>query len=557
MVPETHQLKRNLLSLASRDPHLAARISNTKPDEHIQFVTSKSSHLVPAQSDGKRTVPYHSRFDPVREGERYLTACGESGFLVIMGLAGGYHLRPILEQSQVSNMLVIEKNIAMVRAVFESIDLTDLLSDLRVNILVDASLPAIVQRILDLYLPTLSGNLSAISLQSRVNLEPRYFQDALIAVRSSIDRISDDLTAQSRFGVKWFHNTLTNLAKADETTQILDPIKKAIVTGAGPSLEDQIPQLKKTKGNTCLIATDTSFPCLMAHDILPDLVLSIDCQQVSYHHFLSGLPRHTPLVLDLASPPVLTRLTDRLIFFSSGHPFSRYLSQTWRNFPTVDTSGGNVSHAALSLAARLGAREIQLLGVDFSYPEGKSYARGTYLYPYYRSRENRFQPLENSFFSFLLGGADIIREKTGGFFRYTTKSMLAYKERMETTIGEIGVSVTAPSERGLPLEIKRTKPLRNASVGFQFSQAEGESRESWRHYAASLVRKLKSLPAPTAPLSSYWHSLSTDEKRLWIIQIPASVALKERQNQESLTATKLLSDTRDWTVGMLERSIVY
>ncbi len=134
--------------------------------------------------------------------------------------------------------------------------------------------------------------------------------------------------------------------------------------------------------------------------------------------------------------------------------------------------------------------------------------------------------------------------------------MLAYKERMETAIEEIGVSVTAPSERGLPLEIKRTKPLRSASVGFQFSQAEGESHESWRHYAASLVRKLKSLPAPTAPLSSYWHSLSTDERRLWIIQIPASVALKERQNQESLTATKLLSDTRDWTVGMLERSIV-
>ncbi len=557
---ETDPLNRNLLALASRDPHLAARISNTKPDESIQFVTSKSSHLVPAQSDGKRIAPYHSRFDPIREGERYLGA--DSGFLVVLGLAGGHHLRPILEQSQVSNILVIEKNIAMVRAVFETIDLTDLLSDPRVNILVDASFPAIAQRVLDLYLPTLSGDLSTISLQSRVNLEPRYFQDALRAVRTSIDRIADDLTVQSRFGVKWFHNTLANLAKADETPRILGPIKRAIVTGAGPSLEDQIPQLKKAKANTCLIATDTSLPCLTAHDIIPDLVLSIDCQQVSYHHFLSGLPAHTSLVLDLASPPVLTRLTDRLIFFSSGHPFSQYLSQTWRSFPTIDTSGGNVSHAALSLAARMGAREIQLLGVDFSYPEGKSYARGTYLYPYYRSSENRFQPLENSSFSFLLRGANIIREKTGGFFRYTTNSMLAYKERMEIAIGEIGVRVTAPPGRGLPLEIKRTKPLRSTSAGFRFPQPEflqpeSESHESWRDYAASLVRKLKSLPAPTAPLSSYWHSLSTDERRLWIIQIPASVAFKERRKQESLTAPQLLSDTRDWSVGMLERSIGY
>ena len=147
-------------------------------------------------------------------------------------------------------------------------------------------------------------------------------------------------------------------------------------------------------------------------------------------------------------------------------------------------------------------------------------------------------------------------EKTGCCFRYTTKSMLAYKERMEAAIEEIGVSVTAPSERGLPLEIKRTEVLNNPSFGFHFSQAEGKRRESWRHYAASLLQKLKSLPAPTAPLSSYWHSLSTDERHLWIIQIPASAALSERRNEESLTATQLLSDTRDWTVGMLERSIV-
>ena len=34
-----------------------------------------------------------------------------------------------------------------------------------------------------------------------------------------------------------------------------------------------------------------------------DLVLSIDCQHISYHHFLRGYPSGAPLVLDLASPP--------------------------------------------------------------------------------------------------------------------------------------------------------------------------------------------------------------------------------------------------------------
>jgi hypothetical protein len=554
-VAETDLLKRNLLALSCSDPKLSARLSAAKPDESISFIAAKSAHLIPAQKDGQRLVPFHSRFDPIREGQRYLKTSGKAGFLVVLGLGGGYHLKPFLEAGHISGILVIEKNIGMVRAVFENIDMRAVLLDPKVKILVDANLYDIGQTLLTLYLPTLSGNLKTLSLQTRVNLEPKYFQSVLRVISSSIDQIADDYTVQSRFGTRWFINTLANLEMAEKTTQVLAPVRRVIITGAGPSLEQQIDTLRASVKGAFLIATDTSLPCLLAYEIRPDLVLTIDCQQIGYHHFLSGYPSETPLVLDLASPPVLTRLTDKLFFFSSGHPFSRYLSRAWRSFPMIDTSGGNVSHAALSLAARLGAEEIQLLGIDFSYPEGKLYARETYLYPYFRSKENRIATLENCFFSFLLEGPGIIKEKASSSIRYTTELLLRYKERMELAIRNTDARVTAEEGQGLPLTIKQDRLPKKSIKGFGSLLSQGAKSGSWKDCLASLVDKIRSLPEPEAPLSVYWQSLSAGERELWMIQVPAATAFKEKRFQTDLPAAQLLGSTRDWTVKMLETYI--
>ena len=160
----------------------------------------------------------------------------------------------------------------------------------------------------------------------------------------------------------------------------------------------QLPRIRELRDSGTLIATDTSLPYLLEVDIAPDLVISIDCQQITYHHFLSGYPGGIPLVLDLASPSGITRVSRNTVFFSSGHPFSQYVSSNWRHFPRIDISGGNVSHAAVSLADTLGADEIHLFGTDFSFPNGKSYARGTYIYPYFMERDSRTAPLEARFF---------------------------------------------------------------------------------------------------------------------------------------------------------------
>ncbi len=542
----TSILNRNLLAAAATDPQLSAALAGVEPSGEVQFVTTPAGLPVPALHAGERLQPLHSAMDPEREGRRFHSLYRGTGYLVFLGLGGGYHIGPFLEDAAVSRLLVVEKDAAFVRAVLANIDLRHLLLDPRLRLLVGRPPRALEEFLLSDYIPAVYGDLKVVPLRASNQRHDRYYRETTDTIRQVIDRVADDYTVQAQFGKKWFVNTLANLEAAESSTTAVRPVHRAVVTGAGPSLEAQIGELSALRSQAFLIASDTSMPALLHHGINPDLVLSIDCQQISYHHFLQGFPQGVPLVLDLASPPVLTRLTGRTVFFSSGHPFSRYLSSNWRPFPFIDTSGGNVSHAAVSLAAHLGAREIHLFGLDFSYPEGKSYSRGTYIYPLFRSRELRTCPLEALFFSFILKNSSIIKEWIGPTLRYTTKPLIAYKERLEAMLGGIPARIVPHTAGGVLLNAPQE--ARAASPGNIL--AAGAARSDWRSFLRSYRRDLEALPAPRSPVGRYFLTLPPEQQYLWVTQFPAVAVLRE---ELAARGHLLLAETRDWAIGTINR----
>ena len=558
-MPENNILKRNLLALSSRDPELAANLSECGSDDSIKYIRSKTGLLLPAQDIDNRIFPFHSKFDPVIEGKRHLESSRDSGYIVFLGMGAGYHIEPFLNAEYISNILIIEKNIRIVKSILENIDLRSILMNPRVKILIDADPEEVSYTLLQHYLPTIAGNLKTITLQARIISEKEYFSKIVDSIRNVLNRIADDYTVQTQFGKKWFINTLSNLKKAILSTLTISPASKVLVTGAGPSLEIQIPELKKLKSDSYLIATDTSLPCLLKNAISPDLVISIDCQQITYHHFLNGYPKEIPLVLDLASPPVLTRLTDKLLFFSSGHPFSQYVTKHLREFPVIDTSGGNVSHAAVSLANFLGAKEIYLFGIDFSYPEGKSYARGTYIYPYFKSLESRMEPLESQFFTFLFRNENMIKEKTGDIFRYTTKPMINYKERMERAISNIDAKVIPVKGQGVPLSIIKKKnsieSKENEKI-FKSFLSQGACKQNFNDFLKKYLSGIEALPEPDDPLGAYLVDLTKKEKSLWLTQLPAATANASelrRKADGNILPSFFLKMARSWTISRIKK----
>jgi hypothetical protein len=512
---------------------------------------SKNGKPVAAIRKDGRLQPLHSLFDPEREGARYIETYSQDGFFVFLGFGCGYHITPFLDNDGISNIVIIEKDMGIFKTILSGIDLRKILLDPRVRFLIDPEPDELRNFFLSYYIPSIAGDLRTVSLRPRIEQEPEFFQSCLSFIKESIETLSDDFTVQTQFGKNWFINSLTNLAAAESSTTVLVPKKRAIVTGAGPSLESGIPEIRKYRHESLLIGTDTSLPVLLEYDLEPDMVISIDCQHITYNHFLQGYPKHVPLILDLASPPVITHLTPKVSFFTSGHPFSQYVNTHWRKFPFIDTSGGNVAHAAVSLADRLGVAQIFLYGADFSYPEGKSYARGAYIYPYFRSRENRFDPLESLFIGFLFRNKNIRKEWEGQTLRYTTKPMISYKERLENASRFLTAELIPVRGLGEPILVQRHN--RRPPVGGPRIFSSGATSGPWRTFLASYREKLRALPPPKNPVMNYIFSLSQEERNLWTTILPVTATFLKSRKEKKGNVPELLESTRRWTLETVDR----
>ncbi len=542
----------NLLALSSGNVQLAEKLTYADESQNLSIVTSKNGKLVPLIIKKGRTIPLHSRFDPEKEGQRFYQTFNSSGYIVFLGFGAAYHIRPFLKNKHISEILIIDKDIEILKKIIRFFNLTGIFLDKRIKILIDPLSEEVSDFILKHYIPAISGDLHILKLRSRVETEPDFFSRIIHTINNVIAPLSEDFSVQSYFGKRWFINTLHNLRIAEKTTTTIPPIRKALIIGAGPSLELQLSAIKDNKTDGFIISTDTALPALLKFHIKPDLVVSIDCQHITYFHFLEGIPRDIPLVIDLASPRNMTKLTKNVMFFTSGHPFSLYVRNKWRNFPFIDTSGGNVSHAAVSLAYSLGAKQIYLFGIDFSYPKGKSYARGTYLYPFFCAQSKRFSPLENYFITFLFHNKQIDHVRDAAGMRYVTKPMISYKTRLEALIAELDTEVIPVRGEGEAIKVAEKESITDHR--FPSILSAGPVNTSWHSFLRTYDKDLSTLPFPEDSVSRYMNSLTPQQKEICITILPAAAAIR-KEAAPGISGAQVLKKTIEWTRTVIQRYI--
>jgi len=548
---------RNIHSLSKTNPELCSRLSGVQPGKaRYKVLESRSGERTPGRIDANGTVhALHSAMDPRKEAKR-LIGTAEEGFLVFLGLGGGFYVEEALERDETGMALAIEFDLQGFAELISLLDFSRLFGNPRFRLLLDPSAAAIEETILGLYQPVLYGGIRVIPLLPRTSLEPRPFAEAGKAIEAAIDRVSGDYSVQAHFGKRWFANALRNLDRAleldEEPSAMPLAIHRAAVCAAGPSLSLEIPRLQSNREDLFLIATDTSLPCLLQAGLKPDAVISIDCQHISLHHFMNGLPEETRLFLDLASPPLLARLSQHARFFTGGHPLTRYISAVCKDFPALDTSGGNVTYAAVSLAERLGAREIELYGADFSYPLGVTYARGAYIYPLFAARQNRLLPLEAQASAFLYRTPLKKREKVTGnkennTWYYETSMLKLYRERLEEKSETLEAALAPLPGGGAPINLRRVETRRQSAPEFldkkttmKTAEANLENRTEHRtklyefasayDFLGFYREEIARLPEPGKNGADYMALLNERQRAVFTTLLPTAAAIKRRES---------------------------
>lgn len=516
----------NLRALAKTDPGLAARLAAATTHVHrYGFVRARSGEPIPALDGPSGAArPLHSLVDPIREGRRLISTVKETGFLVFFGLGGGFAITAALEREDIQYILVIDYDINGIAELLDSKPYLDLWQDPRFHILVDPSPEVIERYILEHYQPILYRGIQVIPLRIRIDAEPEWFSAAGERINAAIRGISGDYSVQAHFGTRWFSNILRNLLRMKPAPALLPGLNQAAICAAGPSLDMQLPLLAEKRQGCFLIATDTSLPSLLHAGLVPDAVVSIDCQHISYYHFMQGLPGHIPLYLDLASPPVVASRALDPRFFAGGHPLTRYVSRYWRPLPLVDTSGGNVTYAAVSLADCLGAEQVELYGADFAYPLGRTYARGTYLYPFFDAQQTRIAPLEALWSAFLYRSPELKRIQRGDAWYYETPTLSRYRRLLEEKTAVLRSRVLPVEGLGAPLRIRKR-------VNLLPQRQAGKVPRAWipaQDFIGAYRKKVWDLPPLTGTVQRYLQGLTEAQGLVLTTLLPLAAAIQHR-----------------------------
>ena len=148
--------------------------------------------------------------------------------------------------------------------------------------------------------------------------------------------------------------------------------KPMIIVAPGPSLAKNIAQLCELRGRAVLACFSHSLKPVVAAGLSPDLVITVDPQDVQYHFAGCDLSS-TCLVNAATAHPSLFRLGARAYLSAAGNGLIDDWIYDGLDEEALIAGGGSVATSAFSLALRWGCDPIVFVGLDLSFPGGNYY----------------------------------------------------------------------------------------------------------------------------------------------------------------------------------------
>lgn len=407
---------------------------------YSEITTAKDGNKIPLCKDSStaQKISLHSKYNPIREAEAFAANIDTNClFFVILGLAGGYHVKKIIEKCPEAKILAVETSKPSIDFLMGIPVVKELSKNKNIHI---TDIEHLGEKLLALYKPAIHGNLMLLSLRQWETIFPKEADICRSKINQTIKLLAADYSVQSHFGKIWQKNIISNLSVAEKTKSFQD-VKKdialqthktAAIIAAGPSLDENIKRLRSNRNAYFIIATDTAFSSLTKQGIQSDAVVSIDGQMISHQHYMEQIPKSTLYVFDLcASSPAVRKVlgtTDNVIFAETGHPLAQYASMFTgkRNFMHLEAGSGTVTIAAANLANTLGFSKIEFFGADFSYIDGRPYCRGTYLETQFHSKSTKFDTAEK-LYSAIMYRTPVIKISEN---KITTEILNAYKDSL-------------------------------------------------------------------------------------------------------------------------------
>lgn len=459
-----------------------------------EIIEAKNGSRIPLFKNGK---PANSKYNP--DAEQILFSAPPQGCIIVAGIGGGFHIKKILDEKNVSLVIAVEADSESLDFCRQFSSVKKIMECKKAILCEKSSLEKILYKN---YFPALHKNLTLVFNRAWKNENSQVAQEISFIVKKFLEQISADYSVQAHFGKVWQRNILLNLKFISEhssedffsTKLSSETIKKtAAIIAAGPTLDFSIEEIKR--GNFFVVSTDTALDSLLQNSIIPDAVINIDAQHISSEHFFCVKDEtKTVFIFDLCSNPESVKLVyskkNKIQFCINQHPLSLLATKNI-GIKKIESGAGTVTIAAADWAKSCGFQKLKFFGADFSYSHGKPYAKGTYLEKQFLSNSSRIISYETKYAA-LMFRTEL--EKTEGNENvFTTDVLKRYKKSLEKWAEKNSFKLKNEIYT-LNNKIETEKPAKKH--GFHYAEFHRQFLEE--------IEKLIENPEPEKILESSW-----------------------------------------------------
>lgn len=215
----------------------------------------------------------------------------------------------------------------------------------------------------------------------------RIFQDEYREMSGTIFAFirerSASLTTEGKFGPRWLRNMAVNLYRLPALRAPAVGSAAVVIAAPGPSLQRSLETLRLQRGRFHLLALASALEPLLSAGIFPDSVIHTDPGYWAAHHLsaIADTPETTGIFPLTARPYPNTAETGSRqpassLLISTGSAVEEFLlgaiGAPYLSIP----AHGSVSGSALHAAAALTKGPIVFVGLDLSFDDIRSHARG-------------------------------------------------------------------------------------------------------------------------------------------------------------------------------------
>ena len=357
----------------------------------VQAVNAKNYRRLASPQGSNLKMPWGKLYSdhPLLEAENWFSSLRLEGIklLYVYGVGLGYYyevLKKWLKEDEERHVVFLEDDLAVLKRFFEEPHAEVLLTHNQVTVCYLHDIEDKHGVLETLYWSFVLTPFLFTSLRSYELEKPKQYEAFRYKISYSTTMKNALVEEYLRYGVGFFRNFYRNILELDTSywgNALFGqfPGIPAVICGAGPSLEQQLPLLKYLKNKALVFAGGSSLNAVSAHGILPHFGAGIDPNPTQYLRLTASEAFEVPFFYrSRMQHDAFRKIPGFRLYISGagGYDVAEWYEKTFNLEAEFLDEGHNVVNFCTEIATRLGCNPIIYIGMDLAFTGMKAYSRG-------------------------------------------------------------------------------------------------------------------------------------------------------------------------------------